>query len=108
MLMVGFPRTFYLHILHEQLSPFHSLIDLLKLALAVRLFIESDKVFQRMAPLNDNESFPYVIVFVLGNCRRFLVLRFQATSFARKICRIKDGFSELWHLYISSINFGCE
>ena len=38
-----FPRTLYLHILHEQLSPFHSLIDLLKLALVARLFIESDK-----------------------------------------------------------------
>ena len=38
-----FPRTLYLHILHEQLSSFHSLIDLLKLALVARLFIESDK-----------------------------------------------------------------
>ena len=53
----------------------HSLIDLLKLALVARLFIESDKVFQRMAHLMDNESFPYDNVSVLGNCRRFFVLR---------------------------------
>ena len=51
------------------------LIDLLKLVLVARLFIESDKVFQRMAPLKDNESFPYDTVLVLGNCRRFFVLR---------------------------------
>ena len=70
-----FPLTLYLHILHEQLSPFHSLIDLLKLALVARLFIESDTVFQRMAPLKDNESFPYDNVLVFGNCRRFFVLR---------------------------------
>ena len=76
MLLVRFPRI-YLHILHEQLSPFYSLFDLLKLALAVRLFIESDKVFRRMATLNDRESFPYVIVFVLGNSRRFKSLGYR-------------------------------
>ena len=47
------PQTFYLHILHEQLSPFHSLSDLLKLVLVARLCIESDELFQRMAPLKD-------------------------------------------------------
>ena len=52
-------------------SPFNTLIDFLKLALAGQFFVET--VSLSVAPLKDNEELSYQTVFLLGNCRRFLI-----------------------------------
>ena len=96
-----FPRTLYLHILHEQLSPFHSLIDLLKLALVARLFIESDKVFQRMAPLKDNESFDVCecVSFIFKvKPGHVLVIRYEGPKGRYEIVENSDLFTYRVHI----------
>ena len=97
-----FRQTFYQHILHEQLSISFQL-TLLKLAVMGRLFVEPDKMFQRMASFKYNELFLYENVLCSVTVKSFqsfinYVRCLEGISHKGRIFRNKT-------LYISNIYF---
>ena len=65
----------YLQILQLHFVPIHVLIFVLKLATVGSSFISSLRLFHNKLPLNESDSMPNFIVFVIGNLDRYLVLR---------------------------------
>ena len=86
-------------------DPFQLLIFILNSSQLFAALYLSGSRFQTMLPQNERDSFPYLLVLVLGSWRRLFILKLYGSIFRLKNSHRKEGLPEVIHLYTSNISF---
>ena len=86
-------------------DPLQLLIFILNSSQLFAALYMSGSRFHTMLPQNERDSFPYLLVLVLGSWRRQFILKLYGSIFRLKNSHRKEGLPEVIHLYTSNISF---
>ena len=75
-------------------DPFQLLIFILNSSQLFAALYLSGSRFQTMLPQNERDSFPYLLVLVLGSWRRLFILKLYGSIFRLKNSHRKEGFQK--------------